>query len=129
MSRPVCVQRTGRRTETSYKAESLGKAAQHVKALDSGDTVNGAEGLRKFTFLSGETCLWCGIDSCSVRLPDRGYRYPKVLASPGKGFRLEKRYESKESRQDRDLSSAIQGNLCGEEAGVSRGHSRRRKLS
>ena len=37
MSRPVCVQRTGRRKETSYKAESLGKAAQHVKALGSGD--------------------------------------------------------------------------------------------
>ena len=28
VSRPVCVQRTGRRTETPYKAESLDKAAQ-----------------------------------------------------------------------------------------------------
>ena len=112
-----------RRTETSYKAESLGKAAQHVKALGSGDTVNGAEGLRKFTFLSGETCLPGGPVWLLVRLPDRGYRYPKVPASPGKSFRLERRYESKESRQDRDLSSAIQGNLCGEEAGVSSGHS------
>jgi len=59
----------------------------------------------------------------------RGYRYPKVPASPGKSFRLGRSYEIKESKQDRDLSSAIQGNLCGEEAGVSRGHSRRRKLS
>jgi hypothetical protein len=31
-----------RRTETSYKAESLGKAAQHVKAQGSGDRVNAA---------------------------------------------------------------------------------------
>ena len=69
MSRPVCVQRTGRRTEMSYKAESLGKAAQHVKALDSGDTVNGAAVQRKSMSLSGETCLSCGIDYCSVRLP------------------------------------------------------------
>jgi len=52
----------------------------------------------------------------------RGYRYPKVPAFPGKGFRLERRYKPKESRQSRDLSSAMQGNLCGEEAGVSRGH-------
>jgi len=58
-----------RRTETSYKAESLGKAAQHVKALGSGDTVNGAVVQRKSTSLSGETCLWCGMDSCLVRLP------------------------------------------------------------
>ena len=48
----------------------------------------------------------------------RGNRYPKAR----KGFRLERRYEPKESRQDRDLSSAMQGNLCGEETGVSRGH-------
>ena len=31
-----------RRTETAYKAESLGKAAQHVKAQGSGDRVNAA---------------------------------------------------------------------------------------
>jgi hypothetical protein len=29
-----------RRTEMTYKAESLGKLAQHNKALDTGDTVN-----------------------------------------------------------------------------------------
>ena len=69
MSRPVCAHRTGRRTETSYKAESPDKSAQHVKALGSGDTVNAAAVQWKFTFLSGETCLWCGIDSCLVRLP------------------------------------------------------------
>ena len=45
----------GRRTETSYKAESSGKAAQHVKARGAGDTVNGAVVHRKFTFLFGET--------------------------------------------------------------------------
>ena len=31
-----------RRTETAYKAWSLGKSAQHDKALDSGDRVNAA---------------------------------------------------------------------------------------
>ena len=31
----------GRRTKTSYKAESLGNAAPHVKARGTGNTVNG----------------------------------------------------------------------------------------
>ena len=48
----------------------------------------------------------------------RGNRYPKAR----KGFRLERRYEPKESRQSRDLSSAMQGNLCDDRTGVSRGH-------
>ena len=58
-----------RRTETSYKAESLGKAAQHVKARGTGDTVNGAVAQRKFTFLSGEICFLCGIMLFPVKLP------------------------------------------------------------
>ena len=58
----------------------------------------------------------------SSEITGRGYRYPNVPAFPGKGFCLERRYESKESRQDRDLSSAIQGNLCDDRTGVSRGH-------
>jgi hypothetical protein len=37
MSRPVCVQRTGRGTEIAYKAQSPGKLAQHNKAQGSGD--------------------------------------------------------------------------------------------
>jgi hypothetical protein len=45
-----------RRTEMAYKAESPGKLAQHNKAQGSGDTVNAAVALRKFTFLSGEIC-------------------------------------------------------------------------
>ena len=40
-----------RRTETSYKAESPGKLAQHNEAQDSGDTVNGAVVQRQFTHL------------------------------------------------------------------------------
>jgi hypothetical protein len=40
----------------AYKAESPGKLAQHNKAQGSGDTVNAAVALRKFTFLSGEIC-------------------------------------------------------------------------
>jgi hypothetical protein len=59
-----------RRTEMSYKAESLGKAAQHVKALDSGDTVNGAVVQWRFTPLSGETCFSCGFTYLSVELPE-----------------------------------------------------------
>jgi hypothetical protein len=58
-----------RRIETSYKAESLGKAATHVKALDSGDTVNDAVAQWKFTFLSGETCFPCSIILFPVKLP------------------------------------------------------------
>ena len=58
----------------------------------------------------------------------RGYRCPNVPAFSGRSFRLERRYESKEGRQGRNLFSVIQDNLDGEEAGVSRGHSRRRKL-
>ena len=41
-----------RRTETSYKAERLGEAAQHVEALDSSRTVNDAVVQQQFTFLS-----------------------------------------------------------------------------
>jgi hypothetical protein len=59
-----------RRTETSYKAESLGKAAQHVKAPGSGDTVNGAVVQRKFMFLSGEACPLGGVNRCPVKLPE-----------------------------------------------------------
>jgi hypothetical protein len=58
-----------RRIETSYKAESLGKAATHVKTLDSGDTVNGAVVQWKFTFLSGEACFPCGMMSIPVKSP------------------------------------------------------------
>ena len=53
----------------SYKAESLGKAATHVKALDSGDTVNGAVVKWKFTFLSGEAFSPCGMMSIPVKSP------------------------------------------------------------
>jgi hypothetical protein len=40
-----------RRTETAYKAKSPGKAAQDVKAQDSGDMVNAAVVSRKITAL------------------------------------------------------------------------------
>jgi hypothetical protein len=46
-----------RGTEIAYKAQSPGKAAQHVKAQGSGDRVNAAVVQRKFMFLSGEACL------------------------------------------------------------------------
>jgi hypothetical protein len=41
LRKPEC-KAVRRRTETSYKTESLGKAAQHVKAPGLGDTVNAA---------------------------------------------------------------------------------------
>ena len=40
-----------RRIETAYKAKSSGKAAQDVKALDSGDMVNAVVVSRKITAL------------------------------------------------------------------------------
>ena len=55
-----------RRTETAYKAKSPGKAAQDVKAQDSGDMVNAAVVSRndhasrlkiREELLSGEICL------------------------------------------------------------------------
>jgi hypothetical protein len=60
LRKPEC-KAVSRRAETSYKAESLGKAAQHVKVQDSGDTVNGAVVQGKFVSLSGEACLSCGM--------------------------------------------------------------------
>ena len=53
MSRPVCVRRTGRRTETAYNAQSPGKLAQHNEALDSGDRVNAALGVSRWSL----TCI------------------------------------------------------------------------
>jgi len=52
----------------------MGKAAQHVNAQGTGDTVNGAVAQGKFTFLSGEACPACGqIDSagCGNAVGDR----------------------------------------------------------
>ena len=70
-SREACVGRKpvakqlSRRTETSYKAESVGKLARDNEAPGSADTVNDAVVLLKFMFpsqagdkpLSGEICL------------------------------------------------------------------------
>ena len=72
-----------RRTETAYKAQSLGESAQHDKTPGSEDRVNAAVVQRKFTLLSGEICLACG-----------------------------------------PLDSAYHGNMFGDQAEVSRGHSR-----
>jgi len=44
-------------SRTPYKAESQGKAAQHVKAQGTRATVNGAVAQGKFTLLSGEACF------------------------------------------------------------------------
>ncbi len=64
-----------RRTETST-AKSLGKAAPHVNARGTGDTVNGAVAQGEFTFLSGETYFPGGMLSVSSEIIGRGYRYP-----------------------------------------------------
>lgn len=89
-----------RRTETSYKAERLGKAAQHVEAQDSGRTVNGAVVQLQFTFLSGETCP-AGRSSKCIDTP---------ADSAGSAS-----YSAKES--------ADGGNTAGDGTGVSREHS------
>ena len=43
------------RTETAYKADGLGKVAQHTKARGSGSEVNAEVAQLQFAFLSGET--------------------------------------------------------------------------
>ena len=90
-----------RRTETSYKAERLGKAAQHVEAQDSGRTVNDAVVQLQFTFLSGE--IWP-----TGRSP-QCIDAPANIAGPAS-------YSAKESADD--------GNIAGDRSEVSRGHSR-----
>jgi len=53
-----------------------------------------------------------------------GYRYPNVPASLGRAFA--RRRDTKQRKADKEkTSSALRGNLHGEKAGVSRGHSRR----
>ena len=50
----ACIKAVSSRTETSYKAESLGKGAQHSEALSLGDTVDDGIVQLEFTLLSGE---------------------------------------------------------------------------
>ena len=89
-----------RRTETSYKAERLGKAAQHVEAPDSSRTVNDAVVQLQFTFLSGETCPTERSPQCIDT--------PANIAGPAS-------YSAEES--------ADGGNIAGDGTGVSREHS------
>ncbi|MCA9125002.1 MAG: hypothetical protein H6822_19495 [Planctomycetaceae bacterium] len=89
-----------RRTETSYKAERLGEAAQHVEALDSSRTVNDAVVQLQFTFLSGETCPTERSSKCIDT--------PAIPAGPAS-------YSARESADD--------GNIAGDGTGVSREHS------
>ena len=95
-----------RRTETSYKAERLGKTAQHVEAQDSSRTVNDAVVQLQFTFLSGEIWSTGRSPQCiddSATLVDRS-SYSAVSST------------TKES--------ADGGNIVGDGPEVSRGHSR-----
>jgi hypothetical protein len=68
-----------RRTETSYKAQSPGKLAQHNKALGSGDRVNGAVVQRQLTSLSGE--IWPNVASAAA-MEVRLRPSPKRLEPP-----------------------------------------------
>ena len=88
-----------RRTETSYKAERPGEAAQHVEAPDSSRTVDDAVVQRQFTFLSGETCP--------------AERSSKCIDTPATAGSAS--YSAKES--------ADGGNIAGDGTGVSREHS------
>ncbi len=81
-----------RRTETSYKAERLGEAAQHVEAQDSSRTVNDAVVQLQFTFLSGETCPTERSPQCIDT--------PAISAGPAS-------YSAKESADD--------GNIAGDQ--------------
>ncbi len=48
------------RTETAYKADESGKAAQHAEAQGSDPEVNAEVVQWQFAFLSGETSISCG---------------------------------------------------------------------
>ena len=50
----ACIKAVSPRTETAYKAGSLGEVAQCTEALSLGDTVNAGIVQQEFTFLSGE---------------------------------------------------------------------------
>jgi len=51
----ACIKAVSSRTETTYKAESLGEVAQRTEALSLGEPVNVGIVQQEFTFLSGET--------------------------------------------------------------------------
>jgi hypothetical protein len=95
-----------RRTETPYKAESLGKAAQHVNVRGTGDTVNGAAAQGKFTFLSGETCSSCGIVLFSVRIPAGATGFQMSRHRWRSDSALSVRDETKKSRQETNYAAS-----------------------
>src|SRR5688572_1336525 len=94
-----------RRTETPYKAERLGKTAQHVEAQDSGRTVNDAVVQLQFTFLSEETC------------PTE--HSPQCIDTPATSAGS----ASYSAMSSTTRESADGGNIGGDETGVSREHS------
>ena len=77
-----------RRTETAYKAKSPGKAAQDVKALDSGDMVNAAVAPRKITALiRGDlsTCVHTVVKApCLVTFRVNGQKSAEAIVGDGK---------------------------------------------
>jgi len=77
-----------RRTETAYKAKSPGKAAQDVKALDSGDMVNAAVAPRKITVLiRGDlsTCVHIVVKaSCLATFRVKGQKSAEAIVGDGK---------------------------------------------
>ena len=109
------------RTETSYKAESLGKAAQHVDAQGTGDTVNGAATQGRFTFLSGEICIPCSMKSFPVKLPV-GFRFQNIPAQSGSVPPFCE-IRNKEGRQEVREYGVMRSNSYGENTEVSRRHS------
>ena len=101
----ACGKDVGRRTEMSYKAESPGKTAQHVKAQGTGDTVNDAVVQRKFTPLSGETCFPCGMTSIPVKYR-QGRPVPECPGTDNGRLCLSVRYEPKMSRQETSYAAS-----------------------
>ncbi len=68
------------RTETAYKADGSGKAAQHAKALGSDLEVNAEVVQWPFAFLSGEICLSCDVGSLTH---PGGHRVTKSFQAVG----------------------------------------------
>ncbi len=94
-----------------HGAKSLGKAAQHVNAQGTRDTVNGAAAQGKFTFLSGETCFPCDMMLFPVKLPAGATGTKNVPAQMMEDSASFVRYETKMSRQETNFAASY-GAIC-----------------
>ncbi len=106
-----------------HGAKSLGKAAQHVNAQGTRDTVNGAAAQGKFTFLSGETCFPCDMMLFPVKLPAGATGTKKCSGTNDGRLCLVCEIRNKDEQTGNEFCSVIWSNLYDKKTGVSRSHS------